>query len=633
MKVKNQSSLLLLFLVINCNFKPQADLMFKDNLPGKGSVKVRPPISSSLENTSVKANGVDVAEENIEVKLDKLLGTFMLEDNEGEVIRYVRSVATDSGVGASGDQAYTDDGFYNLLKSLGALKLKEMIEVHLKITKVQDEALIAIENINNEELKQKLQREFDDYKNNYLSHLKELFSGFIPSGSSADNVHYKAINSGYEGYFTSIENQARDFMDGANLYAELPAAERSVIDYIQGVVTNPAIGSANDYRTYSVTEFTILLGSLGDSKLAEIIEFHLGILKAKDDALAVIKDVKRDEFKQKLQNKFNACNDAYPSHLKGLFHEFAPDRVYSRVINSNYADSFAYIANQAGSVMQFEKIYEGLSDDGKAVIDYIRGIVVTSGVGDDDSADAYTDDDLYALLSNLDALKLKEIIEVYLEIERVQKEASDAIEDIKKEELKKQLKREFDVYNEFYLSDLKSIFVDGYDPGSVHNRTVNGEHVDKFTKIRDDARSAMGLENLYVGLSADEQLVIEHIRSAVSNPNIGHISSNTYTDDEFYSMLVNLGALRLKEIIEVYLDIYSAREDALRAIENINKEDSKQELKREYDDYNNIYLSDIKWAFSGSTLDDVYDNIMDIDYKSDSVDGFTAIKDQAISLK
>ncbi|AHH04093.1 Hypothetical protein BHY_1142 (plasmid) [Borrelia nietonii YOR] len=57
-------------------------------------------------------------------------------------------------------------------------------------------------------------------------------------------------------------------------------------------------------------------------------------------------------------------------------------------------------------------------------------------------------------------------------------------------------------------------------------------------------------------------------------------------------------------------------------------------MKRKFDDYNKIYLSDMKFLIINPDLDlmQLCEKIMDVDYKSRHVDAFNAIKNEAISL-
>ncbi|WP_330730299.1 BTA121 domain-containing protein surface lipoprotein [Borrelia turicatae] len=330
----------------------------------KGGLLEKSPVEASTVKNNVKklgkSNILNLSEMGsvgvkLDVKLNKLLGTFGIPFNERQVIVYIQSILTDPSIGGSlGYKFYDNEEFYNLLSDLGDFRLKKIIEFHLKIIKAQNDAQVAIRDVKDTKLKERLQTRFKEYNNAYPLHLKGLFSKAI-----SDNVYDKVIGSDYNFKFNTITDKARSIIDFESLYAELSGDQRIAVDNIRMIVTDPGIGSTKGYKTYSTDEFYNFLYSLDALKIKTLIKFHVENVIARNESLAAICDVKDAKLKKRLQTRFEECNNAYPLYLKELFNESTPDGVYGRVIKSKYASRFAEVKAVALGFIKSRSPYTG----------------------------------------------------------------------------------------------------------------------------------------------------------------------------------------------------------------------------------------------------------------------------------
>ncbi|WP_024653205.1 BTA121 domain-containing protein surface lipoprotein [Borrelia persica] len=115
--------------------------------------------------------------DEIDDKIDNLISSFGLVDEEKEILNYICGVVTMSFdvnnqvLEASSYKTYTKDEFYNLLTGLGVDKIKKIIEHNLFIFT----SLKEVEKVIKES--EPDFRSTYAFRNVYISYLKEAFSG------------------------------------------------------------------------------------------------------------------------------------------------------------------------------------------------------------------------------------------------------------------------------------------------------------------------------------------------------------------------------------------------------------------------------------------------------------------------
>ncbi|BDU63407.1 hypothetical protein BOFE_09470 (plasmid) [Candidatus Borrelia fainii] len=132
--------------------------------------------------------------------------------SELEVIAFIREILTDpSIVGYGGLKTYSNFEFYDLLRNLGDAILKEIIQFHLNNLRIENAALVAIENLQEGYEKQQLKHKLDLCKLEYSLYLKELFVE-----PTFDDIYRKFLDSRYNFFnrFTKLESEALGIMRG-----------------------------------------------------------------------------------------------------------------------------------------------------------------------------------------------------------------------------------------------------------------------------------------------------------------------------------------------------------------------------------------------------------------------------------
>ncbi|UCP02030.1 hypothetical protein K9R62_05165 (plasmid) [Borrelia hermsii] len=552
-----------------------------------------------------------------------------LSGNERAVIEYIRDALTDPSIETSGDRAYTDDEFYHFLGSLSDVNVRNFT-AHMKL-KEQDEALRAIEDVKTESLRANLKAGLELKAKECKSVLRRLCRKPI------DKEHRDIIIEGfnkYEAGIARIKTTAEEFVRFETLYASLPDDKSAVIEYIRSVVTDPGIGSDKGYKTYSDPEFDLLLVKLGINKIETVISYHLTVASEKAATKAIIDGVRGETLRGEFEGRFDLNCQEYELALKG---KFSTPEFSDLSFESKYVEEFIKIKADAEKAIRGENLYLSLQDNEREVVDYMQSVIFDPSIKGYLIKSTCTEVQFYHLLSNWDIVRLREIIGIHLDILKLQEQTLNTIGDIKRKASKRDWQHDFDNAKYIYLCALKDSLIDPYEL-RAYGVSVTRSRRGHFIDIILDAESVIKYENLYAALSDEELGAIEYIRSVVTDPNIRNSEGNKYSDEytyiEFEVFLDGLDVIKGGDIARVYLDIGSAREDALRAIGNVTREDSKQELKRKFDDYNKIYLSDMKFLIINPDLDlmQLCEKIMDVDYKSRHVDAFNAIKNEAISL-
>ncbi|AHH11221.1 hypothetical protein bcCo53_001266 (plasmid) [Borrelia coriaceae] len=312
----------------------------------KGDVK-------ELGKSNVKSDAeVGSSGENLNIKLDKLILKFGLSDNERAIVAYMQGILTDSSIGRSKDYiTYNGNDFYNLLVSLGALKLKKIMEIHLKSIKAQKDVLAVIEGIKEEKLKKDSLIRFNKYKNFYPLHVKKLFSGV-----TSDEIYDRFMNSPSVARFIELRDEINSVIRGKDLYARLPSDKRSVIEYVHRVVTDSGIGSPESYRTYSDNEFYKLLSNLGKAKLDKVINHVKITLKVQSDALAAINGIKDEKLRKEFLFRLKDKQCSYVLALKSTINKLNFDEIYKSIIGIDHLESFMSIKDAAKAVSEKEAV-------------------------------------------------------------------------------------------------------------------------------------------------------------------------------------------------------------------------------------------------------------------------------------
>ncbi|AHH12962.1 hypothetical protein BHO_0000200 (plasmid) [Borrelia hermsii YBT] len=118
-----------------------------------------------------------------------------------------------------------------------------------------------------------------------------------------------------------------------------------------------------------------------------------------------------------------------------------------------------------------------------------------------------------------------------------------------------------------------------------------------------------------------------YIENAVTDSDIGHIRGyKTYTEPEFYDLLVQLGKDKLKNSVRIILLTLRERLNAFDAIDTIKKDRAKKaELTQDFDNIDNAYRTFLKSVFNIVNVDMIFSNIKN----HTGSQGFAKIKDDA----
>ncbi|UPA14059.1 BTA121 domain-containing protein surface lipoprotein [Borrelia turicatae] len=459
--------IILLLLVISCEFQGNTDL---------------------TETLQASLRPVREAEsDDGDIKINSLLNAFGIFAEEKDAIAYIRSILTDLSIGSvEGYRTYDDDDFYDLLKQLGAFKLKEIIEVHLKnFNTAPDAALAAISNVMKSEAKQDLQNRLSSYKDAYPLHLKGLFSRYV-----LNDVYLYIIGDDYAVKYAELEDEAINIVVGVDVYAGLSASELRVIDYIRSVVTDVKVGPLC-HKTYSNSEFYDLLNKMRAAKVKRMVRIYLKDKRAQKDAEAeirtIIANLQGDRAKRRLESTIDNLNNSYSVHLKMLFDKSTPDEVYDIVTIDDYASRFIRVYHEARRILEFENLCnnEILDAELKAVND-MRNIVINSGIGRAEGYSMYDDYTFDFLCGSLSSEVLKKVIKLHLEIMNRQEEVLGVIKNLQEGYEKQNLQDEFSRYKNAYALHLKMLF-DRSPSNAIYDKIVKGNYASSFIKLKEAA--------------------------------------------------------------------------------------------------------------------------------------------------
>ncbi|UCP01968.1 hypothetical protein K9R62_04850 (plasmid) [Borrelia hermsii] len=116
-----------------------------------------------------------------------------------------------------------------------------------------------------------------------------------------------------------------------------------------------------------------------------------------------------------------------------------------------------------------------------------------------------------------------------------------------------------------------------------------------------------------------------YVQKALTNPNVGAPNDKTYTDAEFYDLLVNLGKDRLENCVKVIFLTLRVRKCAVDAIESLKDQANKDKFNTDLAAIDADYSGFLKLVGSGDTVDQIYGMMIN----HDDGDKFESIKDTA----
>ncbi|BDU63395.1 hypothetical protein BOFE_09350 (plasmid) [Candidatus Borrelia fainii] len=405
----------------------------------------------------------------------------ILSDHEKTLIDKIQNIITDGSIGkGEGYKTYTIPDFRALLNELGHFKVQKIIELAQYVNSLKDGRLVTrIESIKDEILREKLRVKYDDKLSKYPLHLKKVFSE-----SSADAVYANFISNDYTNEFIMIDSQARQIIKNGDVYAKLSDQEKFVIGEIQNIVTDNRIGIGEGYKTYTIPEFRALLNELGYVKVQKILKLGADVDYLKEgDLVARIDSIKDEILRTNLRTRFDNKLKDYQLYLKKVFSKSSADDVYANVISSEYDNEFSYIEAKAVQIIENGDVYEKFSDYEKTLIDKVRNIVIDGSIGNTSDYKTYTIPEFRALLNDLGYAKVQEIIKVYFNVEKVEREIVNMLNNLDNEELKLKLEAEFNGKWNSFLLRFKKLFskFDGY---TVYDKVMQGGYVKELTEFQ-----------------------------------------------------------------------------------------------------------------------------------------------------
>ncbi|AHH09020.1 BTA121 domain-containing protein surface lipoprotein, partial [Borrelia anserina] len=241
-----------------------------------------------------------------------------------------------------------------------------------------------------------------------------------------------------------------------------------------------------------------------------------------------------------------------------------------------------------------------VSSEGKKVIEYFLGIVTNASIGAE-SDKTYQIEEFYGLLRDLGSTRVHGIIGSVQCVFEVQEAAKSAIRNINSERSKQRLNVLFMERVQRYKSDLKRAF-SVFEADEVYERFINyhsnGNGINKFIEIKNDAFQIIEGEELLSVLTEKEREVLEYMLSVVTDPNVYEsVYIKSISDAQFYHYLKTLGDDKVKEIIIYHLFFFERLKNVDKLINDIKGENLKQQLKYEVDECKNRYSLSIKRPF------------------------------------
>ncbi|UPA09864.1 hypothetical protein bhYOR_001174 (plasmid) [Borrelia nietonii YOR] len=149
---------------------------------------------------------------------------------------------------------------------------------------------------------------------------------------------------------------------------------------------------------------------------------------------------------------------------------------------------------------------------------------------------------------------------------------------------------------------------------------------DAMKKLK-DARTPIQILLDDFNFSDEYKAAVFYIKKPLTDSDIGRVRGyKTYTDAEFYDLLVKLGKYKLKNSVRIILLTLRERRNAFDAIDTIKKNQAKKdELAQNFDNIDNAYRTFLKSVFNIANVDVIFNNIKN----HTGSQGFAKIRDDA----
>ncbi|ANA43746.1 BTA121 domain-containing protein surface lipoprotein [Borrelia hermsii] len=141
--------------------------------------------------------------------------------------------------------------------------------------------------------------------------------------------------------------------------------------------------------------------------------------------------------------------------------------------------------------------------------------------------------------------------------------------------------------------------------GSEHGKGDAMKKLDGNEKLK-DARTPIQILLDGFNFSDEYKEAVLYIQKALTDPNVGGLNDKTYTDAEFYDLLVNLGKDRLENIAKGMSGTLRMRKGIVDTIDALKDQAKKDELNTDLVVADADYFGLLKFLGSGNTVDLVY---------------------------
>ncbi|UPA14054.1 BTA121 domain-containing protein surface lipoprotein [Borrelia turicatae] len=499
--MKKSNSVLLLLLVINCDFKSQGADPLKGVLVKKNSFVAKPlttthdfkslivkdplvvqkpvvqdplavqkPVVQDPAERDVKklipedvinSDSVAVVEEkSVDVEIDEFLNEcgISVQDRESNV--YLKVYLTNSD--------FDNNLFYTFITEIGSVKTKELLENWLKFCNLITEIKPMIENIKRERSKQQFISELDsEFNDSFIP--EELKALFDDEDIDSSIEMYGSLRRSYDSILKDlreVKDRVAYVIKGEAIYAGLIGQAKQEIDDIRKLaVVSDVSDGIYDGSGYNDHQFYSVLGAFGVSKLKRLSEVNLHeLIRVRKEAEDIIKDVENDLFVKVLETKFDEHNKFAVYILQNAFSMNSDYVVKDKIIDSrnSIVDGFMKVTGKARSLINFRKMYANLSSsDAKIIID-LRNILTDSRIGSKDkdgvSFKTYTYDEFEYLLGGLNEDQVGKMIVKIRKALELQNDILQMIDSIKDDKSRDQVKIDFLNQKEHYKFLLKTNF-------------------------------------------------------------------------------------------------------------------------------------------------------------------------------
>ncbi|AHH11196.1 hypothetical protein bcCo53_001244 (plasmid) [Borrelia coriaceae] len=602
-----------------------------------------------------KAHGIarprNHMKKDVKFKLKELLSKFGLLNKQLQAIDKIKRIVTDPNIGDTESyKTYSELQFYNLLETLGDVKVKEIIKNYLQACKIQFDAQRtfkkAIKNIADSDLKKQLQTKLNNYNSSYALQLKSLFNY-----DNDDVIYGNVINDYIIRTTTQVTEQmdelaslgvVLDIGDAKSIYLQLDSGERNIIDHIKEIVTNPNIGDPKDYETYTKQEFDDLVIRLGLLDIKEIIKNHLEVDVLQKDFDKSIGFVLNSNLKVELYRRLNNYKIDYMLGMKKLFNEVVSGKIsYDDYVTQTIAQAHNYstiLKTEITDTTDNKDFYSLFDSEEQNIIEEIRNIVTKrSFVVPSSDYKLRTEEEFNDLLFALGVVRVKEIIRVYSKYKVFKEskyvEIGKSIKGITdfNSKLILQIKLanargsyEFQIKKAFTkFDDNDNILDDLPDPDYVYDNVIHAVYTVIFNSIKDEVAKIVNYEKIKSKFLKVYMQTLAYIQE--------------HAEQSDFNMQLMLGSLdnnKVKGIVEIHFRIIKAKEaataalNAAVALNNVNDVREKAGLQSRFDECVAAYHKHLKLCFLHGDPYAFYDEIMSCTYDKD----FAWIENKALSL-